>query len=106
MPFKGKIGDLRFSSLEELRRGPHETHAVQADLDVFRGVAFPQLPAPGYKPVDLRPPPGSAVVDTALPIPNVNDVFLGKGPDLGAYEAGQELPIYGPRPEGVDEETP
>ena len=30
--------------------------------------------------------------------PNVNDGFTGKAPDLGALEAGQPLPIYGPRP--------
>jgi hypothetical protein len=38
------------------------------------------------------------VVDAALRIPNVNDDALGKGPDIGAYEAGQPLPQYGPRP--------
>jgi hypothetical protein len=32
-------------------------------------------------------------------IPNVNDGFTGKAPDLGALEAGQPLPQYGPRPQ-------
>ena len=27
----------------------------------------------------------------------INDGFLGSGPDLGAYEAGAVLPVYGPR---------
>jgi hypothetical protein len=32
-----------------------------------------------------------------VPLPNVNDGFGGKGPDLGAYEVGQPAPVYGPR---------
>jgi hypothetical protein len=36
---------------------------------------------------------------------SLNDRFDGTAPDIGAYEASQELPLYGPRPEGVDEET-
>jgi hypothetical protein len=30
-------------------------------------------------------------------LPNVNDGFSGKAPDLGALELGQQLPVYGPR---------
>ena len=29
--------------------------------------------------------------------PNVNDGFTGRAPDLGAYELGQPIPVYGPR---------
>jgi hypothetical protein len=38
-------------------------------------------------------------VDAGEVIPNINDGFRGTAPDLGAYEAGEELPHYGPRPE-------
>ncbi len=38
-----------------------------------------------------------AVVALALPL------CEGAGPDLGALELGCTLPIYGPRPAGVDE---
>ena len=38
-------------------------------------------------------------------LPNVTDGYAGTAPDLGAYEVGQELPTYGPRPPGVDEAT-
>ena len=39
----------------------------------------------------------SQVVDAGIKIPNVNDGFTGRAPDLGAYEVGQPLPVYGPR---------
>ena len=41
--------------------------------------------------------PGSAAIDRGVVLPNINDGFAGKAPDLGALEAGQPLPIYGPR---------
>jgi hypothetical protein len=47
---------------------------------------------------DFRLRPGSAAIDRGLPLPNVNDGFTGAAPDLGALEAGQPMPIYGPRP--------
>jgi len=37
-------------------------------------------------------------VDAGLILPNINDGFAGTAPDLGAYELGQPLPSYGPRP--------
>jgi hypothetical protein len=33
----------------------------------------------------------------------VNDAFTGAAPDLGALELGCPVPLYGPRPEGIDE---
>jgi len=105
LPFRGSFGAQAFASLEELRRGPHERHAIQVDMSAFDGAEFPDPPVPIRRPVDLRPRPGSAVVDAGVRLPNINDGFLGDGPDIGAYEAGERLPIYGPRPEGVDEEA-
>jgi hypothetical protein len=29
----------------------------------------------------------------------VNDGFTGKAPDLGAFERGKPMPLYGPRKE-------
>jgi hypothetical protein len=104
-PFQGQFGAQRFASLDELRRGPHEQHAIQVDLGVFAAVEFPDPPVPVRQPPDLRPRPASAVVDRGVRLPNINDDFLGDGPDIGAYEAGRELPIYGPRREGIDEDT-
>jgi hypothetical protein len=48
--------------------------------------------------VDLRLKAGSKPVDAGVALPNVNDGFAGRAPDLGAYEAGAPLPHYGARP--------
>jgi hypothetical protein len=37
-------------------------------------------------------------VDAGVRLTNVNDGFAGSAPDLGAYEVGQTIPVYGPRP--------
>ncbi len=104
-PFQGQFGAQRFASLDDLHKGPHEAHAIQVDMSVFDGVEFPDPPVPVHKPPDLRPRPGSAVVDKGVRLPNVNDDFRGAAPDLGAYEAGQPLPHYGPRPDRGDGQT-
>lgn len=96
--YSGKIGSVAFSSFAELRSKTTEKHAVQVNLSVFaKAVPFPTSPFPAKSPPDLRLKAGSAAVDKALYIPNINDGFSGKAPDLGAYEVGQALPQYGPR---------
>ncbi|MFC2076476.1 right-handed parallel beta-helix repeat-containing protein [candidate division KSB1 bacterium] len=104
-PFKARLRDIEMTSFEELRAKTSEKHAVLVDMTIFDNVPFPNPPIPEREPPDLRPLPGSAVVDAGLRLANINDGFLGKGPDIGAYEAGQEMPHYGPRPAGMDEET-
>ena len=57
----------------------------------------------------LKPPPdvtlstGSTALNRGVALPNINDGFTGAAPDLGALELGCALPLYGPRPAGVDE---
>ena len=43
---------------------------------------------------------GSKAADAGMKIPNVNDGFAGRAPDLGALEVGQRPPHYGPRTQG------
>jgi len=64
------------------------------------GVAVPADPPIHYAPetIDLRLDPRSRAVDAGVRLPNFNDVFSGKAPDLGCCELGQPLPHYGPRP--------
>lgn len=89
----------------KMQKGMYEMHGVCVDMSIFKDVPFPERPVPELNPQDLRPIPGSAVVDAGVVLPNINDDFLGHGPDIGAYEVGSEMPVYGPRAAGVDEET-
>ena len=41
--------------------------------------------------------PAIEIADAGVRLPNVNDGYAGKAPDLGAYEVGEPVPHYGPR---------
>ena len=82
-----------------------EAHGVVIDYDVFENLqkANPSpvasRPSPVYFATDLNfklNPKGKAV-DAGVGIPNVNDQFAGKAPDLGALEVGSPAVIYGAR---------
>jgi len=95
--FEGRIGEVGFTSLDELRTLTTEAHAVEVDLDVFAdAVEFPADPfaAPAVPGFGLAA--GSAAVDRGVPLANVNDGFSGDAPDLGAFELGAAEVIYGP----------
>lgn len=97
--FTGRLGSYSFSSLSQLNSSTPEKHSVQTDLGAFAAsIALPSNPVAIHTPVDLRPNSGSVPADKALPIANINDGYAGAAPDIGAYEAGQALPTYGPRP--------
>ncbi len=98
--FTGAVGAAPYSSLAEMKSKTTEQHALGVDMSVFAAsVAHPKnaFPTPLYGPPDLRPAAAGAVLDKGMVLPNVNDGFAGAAPDLGAYEAGSELPHYGPR---------
>ena len=103
--FEGRIGPDSFSSLAELRSRTTETEAVQVDMNVFsENVAFPSTgPFPERPISDLRLDVSGAAVDKGIAMPNINDGYSGTAPDLGAFEAGFELPVYGPR---TEDDTP
>jgi hypothetical protein len=91
----------RFKSLTEYSAATgQDKHSVLVDYNVFAKVSPPGPdPTTLYKPADfdfqLRP--GSAAVDAGVRLPGVNDDFMGRSPDLGAYESGRPIPHYGPR---------
>ena len=95
----------RFRTLAELAAATgQETHGIEVDYDIFESLSPPVPPDSSklgkpYDAVDLnfRLRPGSKAVDAGVRLPNVNDGFTGKAPDLGAYEVGQPVPVYGPR---------
>src|SRR5260221_2268992 len=96
----------RFPTLAEYSKATNQDlHSVAVDYDVFMNV--PNLDAKDLKKVqmvykaedlDFRLKPGSTAEDRGVILPNVTDGFNGRAPDLGALEAGQAPPHYGPRP--------
>ena len=89
--YVANIGKHPFSEIEK--------HGIEHLVlgETFENVQFPNPPVPEREIQDLRPKAGAKVIDKAIPIANMNDKFTGSGPDIGAYEFGQELPHYGPR---------
>jgi hypothetical protein len=97
--FTGRIGANGFANLVELQTKTTEKHAVMVGLDVFSDtIAYPSSPFPAKPIVSFALKAGAGAVDVGVPLPNINDNFGGAAPDLGAYEAGQAIPAYGPRP--------
>lgn len=104
-PFAGLLGSEKFETIEGLNKLSGGQN-VRIGMDSFRsGVEFPEGTFPEREPQDLTPSAASPVVGAAMLLPNVNDRFSGKGPDIGAVELGAEPEHYGPRPPGVDELT-
>jgi len=98
--FSGNISGNSFSSLAGMQSNTTETNAIQVDMSIFAAsVPFPASgPFPAFPIVDMRLASGSVAEDSGQVLANINDGYAGAAPDLGAYEAGDTLPIYGPRP--------
>ena len=98
-----KWNNVKYLTIEECReKAPVHKHVVRVSPDGLfaSGVKAPadvktQFPLTVN---DLRLKEGSEAIDAGVVLPNINDGFAGKAPDLGAYELGQPLPHYGPRP--------
>ena len=56
--------------------------------------------------MDITLRPDSKAIDAGIPMPGINDPFTGKAPDLGCYEIGKPIPIYGPRPGKLEPKQP
>ncbi len=91
-----------FATLAQMRAATgQEAHGLEVDFDIFERMTPPN-PARRhavYHAMDLnfKLKPGSKAVDAGVPIPTVNDGFIGSAPDLGALEVGKPEPKYGPR---------
>lgn len=109
-PAGGKLRDYElankdyqnFKTLAEFQRATgHEAHGILVDYDIFQNVRPPDPKQPhkiyDHGDLDFRLKPNSAAVDAGCKLPNVNDDFAGRAPDLGALEVGKPLPVYGPR---------
>jgi hypothetical protein len=100
-----RLETRRFASLAEYAAATgQDRHSVAVDYDVFVNVR--RLDAQDAANVqklyradefDFRLKPSSAAVDRGAPLATVTEGFAGRAPDLGALEAGQAMPQYGPR---------
>jgi len=94
----------RFASLKEYSAATgQDRHSILVDYGDFVRVSAPdpQDPRRFYAPeeFDFTLGPKSRAIDAGVVLPNVNDGFTGRAPDLGAFERGRPLPVYGPRKE-------
>jgi hypothetical protein len=100
-------GSTGYATLQEYSRATgQEAHSLEVDYDIFRKVSAPDWSKPHavYTPdaMDFQLRPGSRAVDSGCSLPNVNDGFTGKRPDLGALEVDALPPVYGPRTSGPE----
>jgi hypothetical protein len=101
--YTSKREERKFKTLQAFSQATgQDKHSILIDFDIFQKASAPDPSDPQklYKPeaFDFRLRPDSAVVDAGVRLPNINDDFTGRAPDLGAYEGDQPLPHYGPRP--------
>lgn len=109
-PADGKLQDYtldgakfqEFDTLAELRQATgQERHGIEIDYDVFDSLKPPDPAQPHAiyfgKELSFKLRSGAKAVDAGVRLPNVNDGFAGKAPDLGAEESGKPCPVYGPR---------
>ncbi len=96
---KGSTSYRTFAEFQKVTG--QEAHGVLVDYDIFKNMRPPDPTQPHkiYEvgDLDFSLKPNSAAVDAGCKLPNLNDDFSGKAPDLGALEVGKPLPIYGPR---------
>lgn len=78
-----------------------DRHSRLVDYRDFVRVSAPAAgdPTRFYSPeeFDFSLRARSRAIDAGAVLPNVNDGFTGRAPDLGAFERGLPLPQYGPR---------
>ena len=91
-----------FPTLEAYSRATgQDRHSILVDYDIFVNAPKPDFTDPTHvvpvNAVDLRLRKGAAAIDAGVILPDITDGYLGKAPDLGAYEYGAPVPHYGPR---------
>ncbi len=102
--YVGKRETRKYRTLREYSAATgQDKHSVLVDYGDFVKVSAPDPADPRryYRPdeFDFQLRPRSRAVDAGTVLPNVNDGFTGRAPDLGAYERNVPAPVYGPRPE-------
>ncbi|MGK2860495.1 MAG: hypothetical protein ACSLE0_01060, partial [Chitinophagaceae bacterium] len=109
-PANGQISDYSikekdvkgYTTLKNLSEASGlEKHGIEIDYDIFTSMQAPDPATPHriYHAADINfslNQKGKAV-DMGMILPNVNDGYRGKAPDLGAIEVGEPIPVYGVR---------
>ena len=101
--YQGEMHVRKFKTLAEYSNATdQDKNSLEIDYDIFNDVKPVDQESITRvfktKELDFRLKPGSKAIDSGCILPNINDSFNGMGPDLGALESGQDIPIYGPRP--------
>ncbi|MBI1896309.1 MAG: hypothetical protein HYS04_07200 [Acidobacteria bacterium] len=91
-----------FDSLKAMSAATgQEAHGIEVDYDIFESLKPPDAADPHAvyyaRDLDFRLRAGGRAVDAGVHLPNIDDDFTGKAPDLGALERGRPEPVYGPR---------
>lgn len=97
----------RLETLEDFKTfsGLEENSIRVRKNEIFENYSFPEIPSPA--PLQyLTLKNGCNAVDAGVPLNNINDGYNGSAPDLGAFEYGSELPVYGPRYDVVTDIEP
>jgi hypothetical protein len=81
-----------------------EPHGRLLSGQIFStGLSAPSTYLNLVQPADASLAANGPAIDRGLILPGISDAYTGAGPDLGALELGCPLPVYGPRPAGMDE---
>jgi hypothetical protein len=95
--------EREFKSLTEYSQAAgQDKHSKLVDYDIFRNVKKADhtniIRLYEAEELDFRLRQNAIAVDAGCILPNINDDFEGRAPDLGALEVGLPMPVYGPRP--------
>ena len=101
--YESPLVERNFATFEAYQQGSgQDANSILLDYDTFVNAPMPALDKPTIlydsAEIDLRLRRGSNAIDAGVVLPNINDGYNGQAPDLGAYEFGEEMPQYGPRP--------
>jgi hypothetical protein len=96
-----KWNNVRYDRIADLRAAGPEQHGREVTFGDLVNASLPLAWSTAASPAtrDLRLSAGSFGLNAGADLPNFNaGIALAGAPDLGAFEAGAPLPVYGPRP--------
>lgn len=100
--YRGELEKRTYATLAEYSMATgQDTHSVELTHDAFENLQPAKYEDPtrvfDVRTLDFRLKPGGPAVDSGVALPNINDGYVGRAPDLGALELGAPPPHYGPR---------